>query len=182
MLKIVLVPNKVLTTPVLPVETIDKKIVNLVEEMKLTLLSQHDPQGVGLAAPQVGVNLAIFIIKPTQKSKIEVFINPKIIDQIRLKPFVSNTSSKPIVKKGTPLEGCLSIPRIWSPVKRDKKILLEYQTMNGEKKTEWFKGFKAVIIQHEVDHLDGILFTQRSLEQNSPLFEEKDGELEKLKY
>jgi peptide deformylase len=85
-------------------------------------------------------------------------------------------------KKPLKLEGCLSIPKIWSPVARAKKILLEYQDLTCQVKREWFQGFKAIIIQHEVDHLNGILFTQRALEQKNPLYEEKEGKLKKLRY
>ena len=76
-----------------------------------------------------------------------------------------------------PLEGCLSIPRIWSPVNRHAKVHLEYTNLRGERKDKWFSGFDAVIIQHEMDHLHGILFTQRSLEQHMKLYEEKNGKL-----
>ncbi len=185
MLKIVNVPDPILGNPVKPVQKIDGKIIKLVHDMEKTLVAQDDPPGVGLAAPQVGHNLALFIIKPMPESKIEAFINPKIlkIEEIKEKQ-TDKTSAKgnKKLKKGTPLEGCLSIPRIWSPVKRPEKVLLKYQTITGEEKTRWFSGFEAVIIQHEVDHLNGILFTQRSLEQNIPLFEEKEGELHRLKY
>ncbi len=148
--------------------------------MDKTLVAQSDPQGVGLAAPQVGYNLQLFIIKPTPESKTEVFINPKIIKHV-----VHNIKHKTVKtvtrkKKKTPLEGCLSIPRIWGPVRRAKKVFLEYQTPSGEKKQSWSSGFKAVIIQHEMDHLQGVLFTERAVEQKSQLYEEKNGKLEKL--
>ena len=174
MLKIVEVPNKILTQPVKKVLKIDAKIKNLILEMEKTLISQTDPQGVGLAAPQVGSNLAIFIIKPTLKSKTEVFINPQIIKTFSTKKINKKTHS--------PLfEGCLSIPHIWGPIKRAKTVLLRYQTLEGLTKEKLFTGFKAIIIQHEVDHLHGILFTQRSLEQKQPLYEEKNGQLVKTK-
>jgi len=185
MLKIVNVPDSILGKPVKPVQKVDGKIIKLVRDMEKTLAAQDDPPGVGLAAPQVGHDLALFIIKPMPESKTEVFINPKIIKIDKsTKTQTNKTSVKQSkkLKKGIPLEGCLSIPRIWSPVKRPGKILLQYQTVSGEKKTSWFSGFEATIIQHEVDHLNGVLFTQRSLEQNTPLFEEKEGELHKLKY
>lgn len=184
MLKLVTVPNTILSLTTKSVITFDANLRNLVQQMEQILIAQQDPPGVGLAAPQIGVNMALFIIKPTAKAKIEVFINPRIIEseilnsksQINSKSKMKN--SKP--KRRTPLEGCLSIPRIWGPIKRNKQLLLEYQSIKGEKKTEWFKGFKAVIIQHEIDHLNGILFTQRALEQNAPLYEETDGELKRL--
>jgi peptide deformylase len=147
--------------------------------MEETLIQQVDPQGVGLAAPQVNVDLAIFVIKPTLKSETLVFINPKILE---LKQLPQSPSSQPSKEKeeDIKLEGCLSIPRIWGPVTRNTKVLLEYQDLTGERHTEWFSGFKAVIIQHEMDHLQGVLFTQRVLEQKGRLYQEKDGELEKI--
>lgn len=184
MLKIITVPNPILTTVVLPVTQFDVSLTKLIKEMKETLNAQTDPMGVGLAAPQVNVNLQVFIIKPTIKSSVSVFINPKILKLVNpltrnKKPHFAKASRG---KKKTPLEGCLSIPKIWGPVKRSKKILLSYQTETGEKKEEWFSGFEAIIIQHEVDHLNGILFTKRALEQKTPLYEEQDGKLEKLQY
>lgn len=171
MLKIVHVPNPVLTTQAQTIEKIDGTIVKLVKEMEKTLNTQVDPEGVGLAAPQVGVSKALFIIKPDPTGPMEAFINPSILELIE---------GKKKVKKDA-LEGCLSIPRIWSPVKRPQKVYLKYQTLEGKTVEKWFKGFEAVIIQHEVDHLNGILFTQRALEQNAQVYEEKDGELKKMK-
>lgn len=178
MLKIVNAPHKVLTTAARKVTKFDKKLAHLIKEMKETLAAQKDPQGVGLAAPQVGVDLALFIMKPYEKSKTEVIINPKII-----KTFNGKTSKVNKGKKsGTKLEGCLSVPKIWSPLTRSTKVLLEYQDMTGAVMQRWFSGFEAIIVQHEVDHLQGILFTQRALEQNSGLFEEHEGELKKINY
>src|SRR3989338_9194358 len=81
MLKIVNAPDNVLSDIAKPVLKIDKNILAIIEEMKETLNATHNPEGVGLAAPQIGKSLQIFIIKPTQKSKIQVFINPEIIAQ-----------------------------------------------------------------------------------------------------
>lgn len=176
MLKIVHAPSPILTKTVREVKKIDKKIRELVYEMEETLIEQIDPQGVGLAAPQIAVDLAIFIIKPTLKSETLVFINPKILESKQASPSATPQEKEEDIK----LEGCLSIPRIWGPVVRNIKVLLEYQDLTGERHTEWFGGFKAVIIQHEMDHLQGVLFTQRVLEQKGKLYQEKDGELEKI--
>lgn len=178
-MKIVQIPNPVLTTPVNPVEKIDNKIKQLVYDMEETLIACVDPQGVGLAAPQVGVSLALFIIRPEEDSDTEVFINPKIIEHETSNIKLDKKAEK---KRNEQLEGCLSIPKIWSPVRRPDKVLVEYQDLTGERHTEWVTGFKAVIIQHEVDHLNGILFTQRAVEQNIPLFEEKKDELKKIDF
>lgn len=196
MLKIVTAPNKILNLPAKPVTDFNKGIKKLIKEMKETLLAQKDPQGVGLAAPQVGKNLSLFIIKPTPKSPITVFVNPKILKLLSgdgHEAGIMRRSRNPSPKDETgivtakrrtktSLEGCLSIPKIWSPIKRAKKVLLQYQDPTGAVVQKWFTGFEAVIIQHEVDHLNGILFTQRALEQKIPLYEEKEGKLEKLSY
>jgi len=178
MLKILQAPHPILFQKTKEVKKIDKKIKKLIKEMKETLLAQTDPQGVGLAANQVGFNLSLFIMKPNKKSPISVFINPKILKVEEEKKEKSKEKSKKTIK----LEGCLSVPKIWGKVKRAEKVLLEYQTdeESFKKKQAWFSGFEAVIIQHEVDHLNGILFTQRALAQNQTLYEEKEGKLVKI--
>lgn len=178
MLKIVSVPNPVLSSSAKPVLKIDEKIKNLISEMKKTLLAQKDPIGVGLAANQVGKNLSIFIIKPSEKAKIKVFINPKILKLVNPLTRKSNNKKKHPVK----LEGCLSIPHVWGSVKRAKKVFLEYQDLTTESvKRRWFQGFEAVIIQHEIDHLNGIVFTQRTIEQKGKLYKEIDDKLTAIK-
>jgi len=177
MLKIVRIPNTILSSAAKPIALIDNKIKKLVYEMEETLIAQDDPPGVGLAAPQIGQDISLFIIKPNPRSNTQVFINPKIIKSEIRNPKAENTS-----EKNMKLEGCLAIPRIWSPVRRAKKIMLEYQDLTGKWQTKWFSGFESIIIQHELDHLSGILFTQRSVEQNLPLYEEKNGELEKMRH
>lgn len=176
MLRILAVPNKRLATATKKVVKIDKKILNLIKEMKETLITQVDPQGVGLAANQVGSDKSLFIIKPTPDSKTEAFINPRIVKTVKREVTKAKT-----MKKST-LEGCLSIPRIWAPIDRPKKVFLEYQNLSGKKIKKWFSGFKAIIVQHEVDHLHGIVFTKRALEQDAQMFEEKEGKLVKISY
>jgi len=181
MLKIVTVPNSVLTAPTQKVKTITPKIKRLVEEMKKTLVAQKDPEGVGLAATQVGESLSIFIMRPTAKGEILVCINPeaKFVES----DDIVHESKTLKAKKGkqSKMEGCLSIPRIWAPLKRKGKIQLEYEDLEGVKHTTEFEGFEAIIVAHEVDHLNGILFTQRCLEQNVTMYEEDGDELIALK-
>lgn len=187
MLKIVSVPNTILTTPVKKVEKFDGSLQRLAKDMEETLTAQVNPQGVGLAAPQVGINLALFIIKPTSKSKTEAIVNPSA--EFFQPAAGSSTDGKDegqapskAKKDRQKLEGCLSLPKIWGSLKRAQKVLLEYQDVAGKIHKRWFSGFKAAIIQHEVDHLQGILFTQRALEQHTQLYEEKEGKLKKLEY
>lgn len=206
MLKILNVPNKALTATAKPVHKIDSRIRRLVGDMEKLLIIQDDPPGVGLAAPQVGVSLRLFIVKLTPKVKTEVFINPKIIGHAEIATgngggetrqrangyLDSSTGGKksptgPVaaskLSKKSRLEGCLSIPRIWAPVRRQKTVRLSYLDQQGKEKTASFTGFKAIIIQHEIDHLEGLLFTQRALEQNSQIYEEDgEGKLKKIEY
>ena len=174
MLKLVLVPDPVLKKETQPIRRFDASIAKLVREMEEVLVAQFDPPGVGLAGPQVGVSRAIFIMKETPDAKTTVVINPKILETKS-----SEKSQDP--DSSTELEGCLSIPRIWSPINRADEVLLEYQDLNGNRHTERFTGFQAIIVQHEVDHLRGILFTQRAIEQDRILYKEDGDELKAMK-
>lgn len=172
MLKIIHTPHPILEKPVKEIKKIDEKIKKIIKKMEETLLAQKDPPGVGLAANQVGFDIALFITRPNLKNeKINVYINPKILKTKKIKR-----------KKGKKikLEGCLSIPKIWGEVEREDRVLLEYQDISGDKKTEWFADFEAIIIQHEVDHLQGVVFTKRVIEQGKKLYQEKNDRLEVL--
>ncbi len=182
MLKILTAPNEILTSTTKRVGKIDGSLKKLVSQMEVTLIKQKDPLGVGLAAPQVGVGLQLFIVRPKPEAKTEVFLNPEILKMEKKRATYKNTNKKAqkIAKQEkNALEGCLSIPKIWAPVRRSSKVLLRYSDLGGKQKEKWFSGLKAVIVQHEVDHLSGILFTQRALEQKSALYEEKGEKLVK---
>lgn len=161
---IVHIPHPVLTKPAAKITVFDSKLQKIVEDMKESLLSATSPRGVGLAATQIGLGLRIFVTRPTQKAKIRVFINPEIIN-----PSPDVTDGVP--ERDNKLEGCLSIPNIWGKVKRASKLTLRYQDETGVAHQEEFSGFLATIIQHETDHINGILFTQRVLEQKEKLFQ-----------
>lgn len=174
-MQILRAPNKFLNTKSTDIKNIDRNIKKIVSEMVSCLDFQKDPQGVGLAAPQVGLNIRLFISKPTSTSKHQVFINPKILRSFDKK--ILNPKRKGGKRK---LEGCLSIPRIWAPIKRKYGIQVEYMDLKGKIYTKKYIGYQAIIIQHEIDHLEGILFTQRALEQKAQLFEEKGEKLIKI--
>lgn len=151
--------------------------------MKHDLVYKKNPKGVGLAAPQIGIPLQIFITKPTETSPIEVFINPEIIYKSPdTAPIERPATGKPSIRRERKLEGCLSIPNVWGYLKRHKKVKLRYLDENEKWQEREFSGFEATIIQHETDHINGILFTQRVLEQKQKLFtiEENDKGEEKL--
>ncbi|MBI2032782.1 MAG: peptide deformylase [Candidatus Levybacteria bacterium] len=179
MTKIISAPNPVLSAvakkyPFTKDPKNDKALGKLLSDMEYALLNASDPKGVGLAAPQIGLSFAIFIAKPTNKSKISVFINPKILDTKT--PNNPNFPNRPRNKKPKRLEGCLSLPTIWGEVKRLDSVTLQYFNETGKKRLKTFRGFMATIVQHEVDHLNGILFPKRVLEQKGQLYQSKKDE------
>lgn len=164
---IIQAPNEILSQKAKPVEKIEKTVLDLIDEMKKQLLSARDPEGVGLAASQVGKPLRLFIVRPTPKSPIHVFINP-VIEKRLTSHFPTQASH--ISRRTSKLEGCLSLPNIWGTVKRSPVITISYLDEKGKKHNRKFTGFMATIIQHEFDHINGILFTQRVLEQKGKLY------------
>ena len=174
---IVHVPDPVLTLPSKTIGQIDKKILDVVSQMKRTLIEKDNPKGVGLAAVQIGIPLKIFVTKPEENSEMDVFINPEIIEYSKnLAEIERPASAKASTSKEKKLEGCLSIPNVWGYLKRPKTVKLKYLDINGQTQTKVFSGFMATIVQHETDHLNGILFTQRVLEQKQKLYRIEDDE------
>ena len=155
-----------------PVKIFDKKIASLIKDLKDTLVVQKDPEGVGLAAPQIGKNLQIFAIKP--KDKITVIVNPKIISQGKAMNMPRDDNGKKI------MEGCLSLPHYYGPLRRPDNIKIKYLDENGKETIKTFVGLEAQIVEHEIDHLNGIVFVNRLLEQKIPLYEYIDGEWDQV--
>ncbi len=136
----------------------NKETQNLIKKMIATL---EEAKGAGLAAPQIGKSIKLILVRnynetndtafcnfyDNQNNKILILINPKI----------TNKSWKKEIQK----EGCLSIPEFFGLVKRSKKITVKALDKNGEKIKFKVENLLARIIQHEVDHLDGILFIDR---------------------
>jgi len=181
-MKIVQAPHPVLSQKAKPVATFDTAITHLLHEMEKTLDTATDPEGVGLAAPQVGKSLQLFIVKQTPRSPLLTFINPKI-EKVFDAPAEEPTpaSEKKAKRKSVQLEGCLSLKDVWGVVKRQHGIVLSYQDETGKEHHKTFEGFIATIIQHECDHLEGFLFTKRVLEQKNQLYRSvrnADGETE----
>lgn len=169
MLEIVKAPHSILSQKTKPVAKIDNGILKLIEQMKKSLDSATDPIGVGLAAPQIGKSLKIFIAKPGAKSKVLTFINPRVIKSAPV------STIDGFDKKTRKLEGCLSLLNIWGSVERFDSVWISYLDETGKKHNRRFDGFLATILQHEIDHLDGILFPKRVLEQKGTLYKsEKD--------
>lgn len=187
MLTIVQAPNPVLSATAKPIGKINKEITDLIKQMTETLLFAKDPEGVGLAAPQVGKSLQLFIIKESPDDPLLVFINPILTipegETIHIPENLptGKSAKKTKSKKEVKLEGCLSLQDIWGIVHRYEKITLSYLDEKGVRHSKMFNGFLSTIIQHEYDHLQGILFPRRVLEQKGELYKSRknaDGEAE----
>ncbi|HUC94654.1 MAG TPA: peptide deformylase [Candidatus Saccharimonadales bacterium] len=159
-----------------PVVKVDKKILQLVQDLKDTLSVQKDPEGVGLAAPQIGKNLRVFVAN--YKGFDRVVINPVVL-KIEKTPLSTKASQKQDSKREI-LEGCLSLPYYYGPLKRAPKIIVKYLNEKGEEITETFEGFNAQIIMHEIDHLEGILFVDHLLREKKPLYKVEGDEWEEV--
>ncbi len=142
--------NVILRAQSEPVGKPDKKLKKLIKDMGNTMF---DLNGVGIAAPQVGVNLRLALARLNVDTPHEIIV-------ILINPEISNHS-----KEMTEVdEGCLSLPRQWGPTPRHKSLTVTFQGLHGEKQTLHLEGFNARVIQHEVDHLNGMLFIDRAYE------------------
>lgn len=166
MYSIVQAPNEILRTPTKPVDLPVSKLSQIIAEMRQILITRVNPEGVGLAANQVGLPYRLFLARfSTRKSEpVRVFINPEILEQ---------SAELQTVDKKAPLEGCLSLPKYYGAVRRFQWVRVKYQTIIDSKladREEKFTGFPATVIQHEMDHLNGKIFVERILEQDGLLY------------
>ena len=125
---------------------ITDEVRDLVSNMKETMLSEN---GIGLSAPQVGVNLRVIVIQLMSAGKL---VGPV---QEMINPVITNYSDDTMEYE----EGCLSIPGEYLPINRPRSIHVKFQTLSGKYKKWYLKGLEARIVQHEIDHLDGVLMT-----------------------
>lgn len=175
-MKIITAPNPLLYQKSKTVTKIDKQTLKFINNLNITLQNTSNPPGVGLSAIQVGKPLRIFCIK-LPNHKIQTYINPQIIQKshlttLKVKPACRQDRSQKSMVNGYFAEGCLSIPNIYGPVKRHKWIKLKWQMANGQRQMAKFVDFEARVIQHEYDHLNGILFIDHSLKDDLPLYEQ----------
>ncbi len=135
--------DDILSKKTRPVENFDEKLAVLIDDMIQTM---HKADGVGLAAPQVGILRSVVIIEP-EKGNPMALINPEIL-------------SAEGEEEGQ--EGCLSIPGIYGTVKRPTKVKVKAQDVKGKTFKLEAEGFAARVICHELDHLQGILFDSKA--------------------
>ena len=141
-------PNEKLNRKARSVDLITDEIIVLLDNLYETMVAND---GIGIAAPQVGKNLRIAIIEVDEGDKFEL-INPEIIEA-----------------KGESIdvEGCLSIPHVYGTVNRADEVTVRYYDREGEEMEVTAFGYLARAFQHEIDHLDGILFIEKMIEQIS---------------
>ena len=137
------------------VEIFDESIEQIVSDMFETMYKYN---GVGLAAPQVGILKRILVIDTGEEGQKLEMINPKITK---------------LEKEVILSEGCLSFPNVFGNVRRYNYTEAEYMTKNGEKKKIKAEGLLAQAIQHEIDHLNGILFIDQVIDGKFYTFDEK---------
>ena len=135
------------------------KLAELLENMKETMYGAY---GVGLAAPQVGLPIRVFVVDTSPFAEDED-LSPEEREQLKnlKKVFINARILKEEGEEWAFNEGCLSIPEIREDVFRKQTITIEYFDENFQKHTETYTGNAARVIQHEYDHIEGILFTDK---------------------
>ena len=169
---IVTLPEPVLYRKARPVKKFDKDLQTLIDDMIDTM---RDAPGVGLAAPQVGIPERLIVIEyadqPEEdegeehkkvKPKLYVMINPEIV----------KTSEETVMG----VEGCLSVPALVGEVERFEEVHVKGLNRHGQPMKIKAKGWLARIFQHEVDHINGVIFTQRAKRVWKPETEEEEND------
>lgn len=165
LLEILTYPDPRLAKKAKPVETVDDEIRQLIDDMLETM---YEAEGVGLAAPQVGVHKRIIVVdcgvrdadeeRPLQPKEPHAIVNPVVMDG---------------EGKITWEEGCLSVPGYTDEVERSAFVRVEGLNRDGEKMVIEAEGLLAVCLQHEIDHLEGVLFVDRLSRLKSSMVKKK---------
>ncbi|WP_025209660.1 peptide deformylase [Hippea sp. KM1] len=161
---IVIYPDQRLKTVCDEIRNIDEKTLKVAKDLLETM--RYYNHTVGIAAPQIGELVRIIAVDASKNKKGQkinhgelVMINPEILDW------------SSIIKTR---EGCLSVPDYTGNVNRARKITVKYWDLDGKEHQFDTEGFEAVVIQHEIDHLDGILFIDRIISKRTDLFRRKN--------
>ena len=142
---LILLPDPLLRQSSAPIQQVDDEVHRLVDDMLETM---YDAPGIGLAAIQIGVPRRIVVIDIAKEDeegrKPQVFINPEV---------VASSSERSVYE-----EGCLSIPDYYAEVERPAKVTVRHIDRDGKEQTTEAEGLLATCLQHEIDHLNGVLF------------------------
>ena len=159
-MQVIYAPHPTLRKKAQTITKFDKRFFKFVDRLKAQLLTEKDPEGVGLAAPQVNKSWQVFVSRASKdglSKDISAFINPEI---------VAHAAKKTLLEDSAHFEGCLSVRDIYGPVPRWDWLELKYQTIDQDgqiiEHQEKFEDFPARVIQHEYDHLQGTTFIQRA--------------------
>lgn len=194
MLKIITIPDPRLRETSKKIMAITPQVTAFIKALNLTLEGKKDPPGVGLSAIQVGKPLRIFStflphgnVKRRadlnrKKLIITTFINPEIVAVSRKRVLADPPYARRAKRHAPILEGCLSIPGLYGPVWRHEWVDLRYYDLQAtshalRERRERFSDFTARVIQHEMDHLNGVLFVDRSIKDKLPIYEERNGKM-----
>jgi len=160
---IVIYPNPVLKTPAQPVDQVDGVVLQLIDDLVDTM--RAGPGSVGVAAPQIGAGLRVCVIDVSNNRHgkdnnhgLLLMVNPEIVAR----------SGNAVMR-----EGCMSVPDYTGDVERATEVTLRYMAPDGVTQELAASGFEAVAIQHELDHLDGMLFLDRITSLKTGLFRRK---------
>jgi len=126
-----------------PVGDVTPEIRRIIADMTETM---YDEVGIGLAAPQVGISKRLIVIADEEGRGVQALLNPAIVDR---------------GGEMTGEEGCLSIPGVFAPVTRAAWVKVEARSVDGQPVTINARGLRSRVLQHEIDHLDGVLFIDR---------------------
>lgn len=160
---ILLYPHPLLKEVCTPVERLDRQVDNLVQDLIDTMVAAG--HSVGVAAPQIGVTLRVVVVDVSHSKLgrdnnhgLLVLINPLIIER------KGCTASR---------EGCMSVPDYTGNVTRSESVVVQFLDRAGNKQVISAHGFEAIALQHEIDHLDGLLFLDRVSSLKTDLFRRK---------
>ncbi|MCX6783660.1 MAG: peptide deformylase [candidate division WWE3 bacterium] len=187
---IITVPDKRLRLKSKQIKKYDDTVDKLIADLKTALINHEDPEGVGISAPQIGVNLQVFITKKVDAAgkplagddAFQVFINPVITK------YSSDLNWDHLKPEDHYYEGCLSVPGIYGEVTRPWSITVTYDQLTTlhchailSTTTVELNGLPAIYFQHEYDHLQGIIFTDLVLKQSGKLYElAEDGNFKEI--
>ena len=148
-------PNELLRTKSLPVEKVDKDLQNLMDDMLETM---YAAPGIGLAAIQVGIPKKVIVLDINWRDKSENTNDKKIVEKKNPMFFINPEIITKSVNNSIYEEGCLSVPGQFAEIERPDKCQIKYLDYYGKPKKLDAEGMLATCIQHEMDHLEGILF------------------------
>jgi peptide deformylase len=157
--KIYQYPDPVLRNATQTVTAFDKKLADLAADMAETM---YDAPGIGLAAPQIGESIKLIVVDTS-------------LDRETAKEYMTLVNPEITTHEGNQIdeEGCLSVPDLTAKVKRFKQITVTYQDLSGETKQLSVDNRFAVVLQHEIDHLNGILFIDHLSPLKRSLYKKK---------